>query len=90
MLLADPEQPGLTPREREVIRIRNGATTTGRCACGAALNLAGVVAGEVNVLSIVHEDDCPATSNAVERAERRLGTQLAYRKYVVDIEVPSA
>ena len=88
ILLPDPEQSGLTTRERVAIRTRNSATTTGRCDCGAALNLAGVAAGEIDALSVAHGDECPATSRAVERAEKRLGQKLAYKKYVVEIPVP--
>jgi hypothetical protein len=67
-LLPDPDQPGLTDAERLGLRVRNDASITGQCACGAIMTLDGME----------HEHDCPAVSPLIERLARRLGDAGRY------------
>jgi hypothetical protein len=72
-VLPDPEQPGLTPAERLGLTIRNAATASGRCACGAFARVAW--AGHV---VIEHERGCPAASPALDQLADRLGSRGRY------------
>ena len=75
VLVPDASDPRLTVAERIALTVRNGATGTGRCACGAVGEVpAGkIVAGETNYGVMRHEPDCPAVSKAAYRAIRKLG-----------------
>ena len=85
VLLPDPEQPELREEERIALRVRNSATVTGRCACGAELDFSSLQAGDVSRAAITHESDCPAVSQALERLARRLGKRVRYRSYVLEL-----
>ncbi|HEY3090763.1 MAG TPA: hypothetical protein VGJ59_22155 [Jatrophihabitantaceae bacterium] len=60
---------------REGLARRNIVNTGGTCPCGAVLRLPNLAARRAGVtdLSIVHEDDCPATDENVLSAIRRWG-----------------
>jgi hypothetical protein len=87
-ILPDPNQPGLLERDRIALRIRNDATISGTCACGATSGPVRYRAGETRMLEMEHEPGCPATSNAIEQLVDRIGpTKLLYLPIVVDLEV---
>ena len=70
------DHPQLTITETMALSVRNAATVSGRCACGAAIQ--GLpdefVPGEFIDIRMVHEDDCPAISTAALRGARKLRT----------------
>jgi hypothetical protein len=57
-----------TPAERLALEIRNSATTSGRCICGAVAEFAGVDEHGFGHVVWRHEPDCPAVSSAAYRA----------------------
>jgi hypothetical protein len=57
-----------TAAERLALEIRNRATLTGRCACGAVAHFRGVDELGCGHLVWTHEPDCPAISSAARRA----------------------
>lgn len=58
------------PNVRLGLRLRNEASLTGRCACGAAGEMV-VLAPGLYSIRFEHEDDCPAISPALQRALER-------------------
>jgi hypothetical protein len=69
MLVLVPEpREGATAAERIALAVRNSATLTGRCACGAAPEGVQEPAPGVYRWVFRHEDDCPAVSPAARRA----------------------
>jgi hypothetical protein len=66
-LVQEPRE-GATAAERLALEIRNRATLTGRCACGAVARFRGVDELGRGHLVWTHEPDCPATSSAALRA----------------------
>ena len=84
-ILPDPEQPGLREKERLALRVRNSATITGRCACGAEVRFPSSP-GSTAWVPMRHERDCPATSPIHERIARRLGDNVQWRRYVVELD----
>ncbi len=79
-LVPDSSDPRLTAPERMALTVRNAATATGRCACGATAEgvPARLVPGEVHLAEMHHESDCPAVSNAAWRAGRKLAHAAAH------------
>lgn len=73
-LVPDAADPRLTRSERLALTVRNAATATGRCACGATVQgmPAHPIPGEVYLAQIHHEPDCPGVSRAALRAARTL------------------
>ena len=75
-IVSDAGGPGLTSAERVALTIRNDATATGRCACGATWELpVALIPGTINRGRMIHEDDCPAISPAAFRAISKSGHQ---------------
>jgi hypothetical protein len=70
-VLPDPDGPGLTTAERVALRVRNAATVTGRCACGATAGPAPLP-GIHHTARMEHEGGCPAHSPAAQSAMRKL------------------
>jgi len=74
-VVPDSSDPRLTRAERMALTVRNAATATGRCACGATVE--GMPAhpspGTYTETTMRHEDGCPAVSTAALRAARKLG-----------------
>lgn len=74
---------GASAKVQLALRLRNEATLTGRCACGAVQELfeveadgslrpaSAVTAGHAYYAQFQHADDCPAISPEVERAVAR-------------------
>jgi hypothetical protein len=58
---------GATAAERIALTVRNSATLTGRCACGATPDVEELAPGVYRAV-FRHEDDCPAISPAAYRA----------------------
>ncbi len=56
-----------SPALKDAIAIRNAASTTGRCQCGAEVEIVG--RDEIGVIHalFVHEDDCPAADDNLDR-----------------------
>jgi len=77
VIVPDLESPRLTIAERMALSVRNAATVSGRCACGAVIQGLPdeLVPGEFTHVRMVHEDDCPAISNAALRGARKLGSE---------------
>ncbi len=73
-VVPDSSDPRLTRSERMALTVRNAATATGHCACGATAEgvPANPVPGEVYLAEMHHEPDCPAVSRAALRAGRKL------------------
>ena len=67
-LLSDPSDPRLTPEEALRIELRNRATMTGRCVCGARAPRPVMRAGEVTAFPIEHKQDCPYADVALLKA----------------------
>lgn len=60
--IGDDQSPAL----KNALAVRNAASTSGRCACGAEVRLVGNLRpGEVSHLVFEHEDDCPASDDAI-------------------------
>lgn len=85
-VLPSTTQPGLTEAERVALTVRNAATLTGRCACGATAPRPSAVAGQITHQLLVHEDACPAASPVLGRLAERLGPDLVYDLVPVEIE----
>jgi hypothetical protein len=66
VLVSEPRE-GATAAERIALTVRNSATTTGRCACGATPDVEELAPGVYRAV-FRHEDDCPAISPAAYRA----------------------
>jgi hypothetical protein len=87
-VLPDPDQPGLTAAERVALRVRNDATLTGRCVCGATAPRPRYRRGAVGVLPMRHAADCPAADGPVPDAiARRFGADLAHVLVVGEVWV---
>jgi hypothetical protein len=77
VVCANASDPRLTVAERMALTVRNAATASGRCACGATvrnvrrLDLPGP--DRHYRAEMQHEPDCPAISKAALRAARKLG-----------------
>jgi hypothetical protein len=56
------------PALREGLARRRLVATTGRCPCGAVLELPDLVPGAVLTAAVAHEPDCPATDDAIAQA----------------------
>ena len=56
------------PALREGLARRRLVVTTGRCPCGAVLELPEVIPGAVVTAAVVHENDCPANDEAIAEA----------------------
>jgi len=56
------------PALREGLARRRLVATTGRCPCGAVLELPDLVPGALTVAAVEHEPDCPATDEAIAEA----------------------
>jgi hypothetical protein len=67
VLVSEP-RPGATAAERLALGIRNSASLTGRCICGAAPEDVRELAPGVFRAVFRHEDDCPAISPAARGA----------------------
>jgi hypothetical protein len=67
--------PRLTVAERMALTVRNAATASGKCACGAVIQGLPdkLIPREFTHIRMVHEDDCPAISKAALRAMRKIG-----------------
>lgn len=52
------------------LRLRTEANLTGRCACGATMQVAEIEEG-ILYAQMAHEDDCPAIDPELERAAER-------------------
>lgn len=87
VLLPDPEQAGLTERERIALRLRNDATLSRLCVCGALATRPRYRRGGVERFSMLHESDCPAASEVCDEIARRLGPELRYRAVVAEVQV---
>jgi hypothetical protein len=71
-----PEIPEDAPaRVREGLARRRLAVTTGRCPCGARLDLPATPSGTVTHVTLEHEPDCPAIDPALEQLVRQTGEQ---------------
>jgi hypothetical protein len=68
LVLVQEPRDGSTVAERVALGIRNSATLTGRCACGATPEDVQELAPGVFRAVFRHEDDCPAISAAAARA----------------------
>jgi hypothetical protein len=69
MLVLVPElREGATAAERIALTVRNSATLTGRCICGATPEGVQELAPGVYRAVFRHEDDCPAISAAAHWA----------------------
>jgi hypothetical protein len=67
VLVRDPRE-GATAAERIALTVRNEATLTGRCICGATPEDVQELGPGVYRAVFRHEDDCPAISPAAYRA----------------------
>jgi hypothetical protein len=87
VIVADPEQPGLSPAERLALRLRVAANVSGSCVCGARMAPVRIRAGELQVVPLEHHDCCPAISPIIDRVAARLGPRLLFRSVVVEMRV---
>jgi hypothetical protein len=60
LVLSDPVDDRLSAFEKERATRQRLVATTGRCPCGAALELPEPAPGAFLVASVEHEPDCPA------------------------------
>jgi hypothetical protein len=65
-IVREPRE-GATAAERIALTVRNSATLTGKCACGATPDVEELAPGVYRAV-FRHEDDCPAVSPAAYRA----------------------
>lgn len=79
-VVPDASDPRLSRSERMALTVRNAATATGRCACGAQAEgvPARLVPGEAYLAEMHHESDCPAVSSAARRAGRKVAHAAAH------------
>jgi hypothetical protein len=87
LVIPDPDQPGLSRSEQLGLRLRADATISGRCACGASCPPIRFRPGDIRVVPMEPEADCPATSPEVERLAYRLGAALQFRQVIVEFKV---
>jgi len=59
---------GASPALREGLARRRLVATTGRCPCGAVLELPDLIPGALTVAAVEHEPNCPATDEAIAEA----------------------
>jgi hypothetical protein len=85
-IIPDVSQPGLTEAERLALTVRNDASVSGACACGARSSpnraTRRALKGELVVFPMVHRPDCPAISPVLEELVDRLGPDLRFRPLV--------
>jgi hypothetical protein len=67
VLVPEPRE-GATVAERIALTVRNSATLSGWCICGATPEDVQELASGVYCVVFHHEDDCPAISPAAHRA----------------------
>lgn len=73
VIAPDSTDARLTTAERVALDVRSQAALTGRCPCGATMGIpADAMPGEVILVKVVHEDDCPAISAAAIRGLAKL------------------
>jgi hypothetical protein len=87
VLVADPQQNGLTDRERIALTLRADATATGRCACGAVWPRLRLKRGKVTHATMLHAADCPAASiDVLSALAARLGPSLKFAALRVELK----
>jgi hypothetical protein len=67
VLVSEPRD-GATAAEQLALEIRNNASVTGRCICGATPEDVQELAPGIYRAVFRHENDCPATSSAARGA----------------------
>jgi len=69
--LVPPIPDDASPALKNALAIRNAASASGRCACGAEGRIVGPDEDGALHLRFEHEDDCTATDGAIAEILRR-------------------